>query len=557
MKDIVKIFALGGLDEDGKNCIVIDISGDIFVVGCGIRYPDKTMPGIDYIIPDFTFLKENKSRVKGYFLLHGHDDEIGALAYLYKDVPAPVYGSLVTLTMLKAFSKHVNVNPSQYDFHIVGATSIFSVANREITFFHTSHNIADSSGMSILTDGGNIVVTGDFVVENNAQPSYLHDMNAIAKIAEHPTLALLAESVYADRPGYTAPHYKLAPIIERTVKDAMGRTFISLFLSNDYNIDEVINIAIASRKKIIPYDDATAEALREMQACGQFIIPRDNFAPLEDINRLRAQDIIVLMLGHGTKLYGKMALLAAGQNEDKRIVIKKDDTFIVAAPSNDNTEVEFVDAVDELYRTDCHVVSVSKKQFLKMHASEEDLKMMIGLLKPKFYIPVKGLFKDLLGNGQVALSMGLNLNHQNVFVMENGITVILDAKGGRLFDEKIPHGDILIDGIGVGDVGNLVISDRQKLSEGVVVLALTVSKSKRVIIAGPDVQMRGFVFVKDADSILKDVSRIFVSTVEEYLQSPTFNMNEVKQTVYEKCLRAIRRQTGKEPMVLPLIVELA
>jgi ribonuclease J len=183
--------------------------------------------------------------------------------------------------------------------------------------------------------------------------------------------------------------------------------------------------------------------------------------------------------------------------------------------------------------------------------------MMIGLFKPKYYIPVKGFFKDLLKNAQVALSMGINLNHQNVFLLENGLSVILDETGGRLFDEKIPHGDVMIDGIGVGDVGDNVIADRQKLAEGVVVLALTISKSQKKIMAGPDVQMRGLVFVKDADAILRDVSKIFVATVEESLAEPVYNLEGIKQNVYEKCLRAIRRQTGKEPMVLPLIVEVA
>jgi ribonuclease J len=192
-----------------------------------------------------------------------------------------------------------------------------------------------------------------------------------------------------------------------------------------------------------------------------------------------------------------------------------------------------------------------------MHASEEDLKMMISLLKPRYYIPVKGFYKDLLHNAQVALSMGINLNHQNVFLLENGLSWLCDNAGAHLLDEKIPHGDVMIDGIGVGDVGSNVIADRQKLAEGVVVLALTVSKSSKKIVAGPDVQMRGLVFIKDADAILRDVSKIFVATVEEGLKDESYNLENMKQTVYEKCLRAIRRETGKEPMVLPLIVEVA
>jgi ribonuclease J len=555
MSEKIRIFALGGLDEDGKNCTIVEINGDIFVVECGIRFPDKTMPGIDYVIPQYDYLKEHKNQVKAYFLLHGHDDETGGLAYLYKDVPAPVYGSKVTLTMFQIFTRHVNLDPTIYDLHVVAPTSTFKVAGRQISFFHTAHNIADSSGLAISTEYGNIVFTGDFVVENNATPSYLHDMNAIANLAEKPTLALLTESVYADRSGYTAPTYKLAPLIEEAVKDAQGRIFISIFSVNFYNLDELIKLAVQTHKKIICYDEETLSILTAMQSCGQLLIPRDNYAPIDDVLRLRNQDIIVLVSGFGSRLYSKIALLASNQHEDKRITLNKQDLFIVASPANDNTEIEATDAIDELYRSGCAVLNIKKKNFLNMHASEEDLKMMISILKPQYYIPVKGFYKDLLRNGLVALSMGINLNHQNVFVMENGISVLLDNTGGRLFDEKIPHGDLLIDGIGVGDVGGKVIEDRQKLAEGVVVLALTVSKKEKRIVAGPDVQMRGFVFVKDADMILKDVSKIFVSTVNEFLQKPSYNLDEIKQNVYEKCLRAIRRQTGKEPMVLPLIVE--
>lgn len=557
MSDKIRIVALGGLDEDGKNCIVVDINGDIFVVGCGIKYPDKTLPGVDYVIPNFDYLRERKDAVKGYFLLQGHEDDMGAIAYIYREVPAPVYASETTITMLKAFTKGASLDPEMYDLRPVKATSDFKVAGRRIRYFHTAHNIADSSGIAISSDLGNVVLTGDFVVENNAKPGFLHDMGAIAKLAEEETLVLLAESKYADKAGYTAPNYKLAPLVERTIKDAPGRVFACVFASNSYNISEVIDMAVASHKKIICYDKETEDTLRALHSCGQLLIPRENIAPLDDIRRLRDVDEIILMLGVGAKLYSKVALLAAGQNEDKRLGLKEGDTFIFAAPSNDNTELEFTDAVDELYRTGAHIINLSKKQLKKMHASEEDLKMMLGLLHPKYYIPVKGFYKDLLNNAQVALSMGIKLNHQNVFLPENGMSVLIDEKGGRMMDEGVAHGDIMIDGIGIGDVAGNVISDRSKLSEGVVVLALTISRAKRAIVAGPDVQMRGFVFVKDAEAILREVSRIFVSTVDDCLSDPTYDIDDVKQLVYEKCLRAIRRQTGKEPMVLPLLIEVA
>ncbi|MBR6226638.1 MAG: ribonuclease J [Bacilli bacterium] len=557
MNDRIRIVALGGLDERGKSCYTIDINGDIFVIGSGLRFPDRTTPGIDYIIPNFSYLIENKERVKAYFLPHGHDDEIGGLAYLYKDAPAPVFGSKVTLAMMRNFLKHVGVSETQFEFHEVTPSCTFKVAGREISFFQTSHNIALSSGIAINTSYGNIVFTSDYVVENNATKNYLGDMASLSAIAEkNPTLALLTPSIYAERPGYTAPKYKLKPIIERNVENAVGRVFIALYSLNFYNIDEVISLAIQTKKKIIPYDDDTTETIRAMQECGQLLIPRENYGSVDDINRYRDQDIIVLMLGYHPKIYHKIALLAAGQTEAGRpIHLKETDLFINAVPADDNEELEATDALDELYRSGCNVFNITKKEFRKMHASEEDLKMMISLFRPKYYVPVKGFFKDLLNNAKVAVNTGTGLNHSNIFLLENGMSLLFDETGGHILQENIPHGDIMIDGIGVGDVSRAVIEDREKLSQGVVIISVSVSKETRKVVAGPDVQARGIVFARDGEVLLRDVTKIFMACLEEGLNNND-TLDTIKEGCHERCSRAIRRMTGKEPLLIPVIVEI-
>ena len=557
MNDRIRIVALGGLDERGKSCYTIDINGDIFVIGSGLRFPDRTTPGIDYIIPNFSYLIENKERVKAYFLPHGHDDEIGGLAYLYKDAPAPVYGSKVTLAMMRNFLRHVGVDSSNFDFREINPSATFMVAGREISFFQTSHNIAQSSGIAINTSYGNIVFTSDYVVENNATKNYLGDMASLSAIAEkNPTLALLTPSIYAERPGYTAPKYKLKPIIERHVENATGRVFIALYSLNFYNIDEVISLAIQTKKKIIPYDDDTTETIKAMQECGQLLIPRENYGSVDDINRYRDQDIIVLMLGYHPKIYHKIALLAAGQTEGGRpIHLKESDLFINAVPADDNEELEATDALDELYRSGCHVFNITKKEFRKMHASEEDLKMMISLFRPKYYVPVKGFFKDLLNNAKVAVNTGTGLNHSNIFLLENGMSLLFDETGGHILQENIVHGDIMIDGIGVGDVSRAVIEDREKLSQGVVIISVSVSKETRKVVAGPDVQARGIVFARDGEVLLRDVTKIFMACLEEGL-SNNDTFDTIKEQCHERCSRAIRRMTGKEPLLIPVIVEI-
>jgi ribonuclease J len=557
MEDKIRVFALGGLDEDGKNLQVVEINSDIFVIECGIRFPDKTTPGIDYVIPDYDYLKKNKERVRAYILTHGHDDEIGALPYIHKEVPAPIYGSDVTLVMVRSFFEHIRFDASRLDLRAVKPTSDVVIAGRMFHFFHTAHNIAESMGVAIETSLGNVVFTGDYVVENNASENYLHDMNAIARIAEKETVLLMTESSYADRLGYTAPKYKITPLLSSFIEEVKGRLFIALFSRNIYNIDEIINLAVKTRKKIAFYDSETADIFKDMQKVNQLIIPKYNFVSIEDINRVRAGETIVLMCGFGDRLFKKIATLANGLQEDRRIVLSADDTFVVAAPASPNVEAIATSAIDDLYRSGVKVRALSKKEIVKMHASEEDIKMVVATLKPKYYLPVKGSYRHLLSNAQLVLGMGLRLSHQNVFVLDNGMVLEITRERARILPESVKVGDLLIDGKGIGDVEGGVINERQQLSDdGVVVLGVTISKSRREVVAGPDVQMRGFVFLKDADSILKEVTKIFLMAVTDGLKRQNYRLLDIQNSASEAIIRYIRRANGKNPMVLPLIIEI-
>ena len=556
MDQRVKIFTLGGLDEDGKNCLIVEVDNDIYVIEAGVKYPDKTMPGIDYIIPDFTYLKSNKHRVKAYILLHGHVDEFGALPYIYNEVPAPVYGSEVTYQMLKLFLKDHNFKNLNIKFNVVKPTDKAMIEGRLFQFFSTAHNIAKSSGVAISTTMGNVIVTGDFVIENGADPNYLFDMNSIATIAEHKTLVLITESTYANHPGYTAPSYKLTPYIEEEIRNSKGRVFVSLFISNFYNIDEVIKVAIKCHKKIVPYDEASSSVIKAMQEVGQLLIPRENFAPTEDLNRLRDQDIVVLILGQGSKLYNTIALLAAGQNETRKCYLTPTDTFINASPANDNTEIEATDALDELYRSGATIINVPRKKFLRMHASEEDLKMMITLVKPQYYIPVKGFYKDLLKNAEVALSMGINLNHQNVFLLENGLPVIFENGRARMVEEDIPHADVMIDGISVGDISREVLQEREKLGQGLIICGACYDASTHKLIGQADLVLKGLTYLKENETLIREINKQLAICNQEYMDNKQMDIEDQKSAVHDKIRRTVYRMTGKEPSIIPLLEEI-
>lgn len=554
----IKVFALGGLDECGKNMYIIEVGDDLYVIEAGHKYPDKTSPGVDVIIPDYNYLLENKNRIRGVFISHGHSDQMGAVAYLYKNaqITAPIYASSLTIALIKMFIKSVGIE-NDYNFvEIKDENSYLKIGSHYFRFFKTAHMISGSLGFALETEQGTIVYTGEFIVEYNNHQKYKLDIATIAKIAEENVLLLMTESRYADRPGFTSPSHRLTPLIQKDFKDASGRIFVCLYDSNIYGLNEALKLAIDANKKIIFYGQETKELINTLISLGEVVIPKANLLSSDDFFRVKEQDIVVFILGNRDTLYSQIEILAAGEGEDKKIVLYENDTFIIVAPPQIGTEVYAVSVVDDVFRTGAHVVNVSKKKISSMHAQEEDIKTMISLLKPKYYMPVMGEYRHILANAKVAVSSNQGYSHLNTFVLDNGM--VLNFENGRVLPitENVKVGDLLVDGSGVGDVGESVLTDRQKLADdGVICMALTISYSQKKVIAGPDVQMRGFVLVKDSEALLHDIADEFVNIVTEELQREHPNLDEAKQDTYEKALRMVRKATGKDPMILPLVIE--
>ncbi len=554
----IKVFALGGLDECGKNMYIIEVGDDLYVIEAGHKYPDKTSPGVDVIIPDYNYLLENKNRIRGVFISHGHSDQMGAVAYLYKNaqITAPIYASSLTIALIKMFTKSVGIE-NDYNFvEIKDENSYLKIGSHYFRFFKTAHMISGSLGFALETEQGTIVYTGEFIVEYNNHQKYKLDIATIAKIAEENVLLLMTESRYADRPGFTSPSHRLTPLIQKDFKDASGRIFVCLYDSNIYGLNEALKLAIDANKKIIFYGQETKELINTLISLGEVVIPKANLLSSDDFFRVKEQDIVVFILGNRDTLYSQIEILAAGEGEDKKIVLYENDTFIIVAPPQIGTEVYAVSVVDDVFRTGAHVVNVSKKKISSMHAQEEDIKTMISLLKPKYYMPVMGEYRHILANAKVAVSSNQGYSHLNTFVLDNGM--VLNFENGRVLPitENVKVGDLLVDGSGVGDVGESVLTDRQKLADdGVICMALTISYSQKKVIAGPDVQMRGFVLVKDSEALLHDIADEFVNIVTEELQREHPNLDEAKQDTYEKALRMVRKATGKDPMILPLVIE--
>jgi len=558
MAQRIRVFALGGLDENGKCLFVLEVGNDIFIVEAGLKYPDATNPGIDAIIPNFDYLKQNKDRVRAYIVTHGHDDQMGALPYIYRSVPAPIYGSAATIALIKQFSAPFTP-PLNYEFVTIKPTERVVISGHQFHFFQTVHSIMDTSGFALETPFGNIVYSGDFIIEHNANKNYKHDFNALAKIAERDTLLLMTESGGADKPGYTSPTHRLMPHLALPYQEAKGRVFIALYNQSVYNLEEAIDYSFSQGKKIVFYDKETEDYIRTFQNFGALNLPKDKVVLRENHLRVPPQDLVVLLMGAGEKIYKKIGELAVGQNDDKTFVLGPQDTFIVAAPSAPALEILATDSIDDLYRTGASVVNITRKKISSMHAQEEDLKTLISLLNPKYYMPIKGEYVELVANAKLAVSMNIGLNHMNTFLMDNGMMLEFNEGKAKVLTsnlDMVPTGDVLIDGLGVGDVRKDVIAERQQLSDdGVIVMGIAISRKQRKIIAGPDIQMRGFVFVRDSDNVSKELYKLINESIIEFLTKPYQQLDEVKIAIVEKALRFIRRETGKKPLVLPEIID--
>lgn len=556
--DKVRIVPLGGLDEHFKDCYVVEINDDLFVVECGMKFPDIAKPGIDYVIPRTDYLVENKHRVRAYIITHGHDSVDCALPYIYHKVPAPIYCTSITKSFLLSFLRHNHIKVENFDFRVVEPSDDIEINGRKVSLFSTCCNVAKSFGVAFDTDQGNVVFLSSCVFDNNADVGFNLDFRKIAQIAsEKPTLILMQDSRYSERPGYTNPNYKIIPLTEKVIRDAQGRVFVALESPDIYNIIAVINEAINNNRKIIFYDQSTADVVNCLIESKCLEIPKNFILPVGEANRVRAQEVLILLASFEERLYRKVSLLATHQNDDQILQIFPQDTFIFATHGDKDSETERTEALNDLYHTDCAIYSFSEKNFLKMHASQEDLKTSIAIFRPRYYLPVQGTFVQLLANAKIALGTHVGLNHNSVFILENGDALEIENYIAKIKPHDVLTGSVYIDGIGVGDIASNVLEERQKLSDdGVIILAATISKSTREVVLGPDIQSRGLVFVKENDSLMKEIERLFLLNVRQEMAKPNYSISYLEVNIKESIFKAIRRATLKSPTIIPIIMEI-
>ncbi len=548
----IKVVALGGLDENGKNCYVIEINNDAFIIECGIKYPNNRIPGVDLIIPDFTYIKEIQSRVKAIIITHGHDDQYGALPYLLNVVNVPIYASETTITYIlnKLGQKSYKVKNAK--FVPVQPSSDVLISGKKFHFFETTHSIAESFGFALETPQGNIVYTSDFISDYSARKGYTFDLPRIARISEEQkTFLLRAESESANLAGNASPNHRIIEKAKPVFEDPTGKIFVSLYTQDFFNIQEIINLSRRYRKKICIANKADVSLFDDRAKQGIRRIPDSMRINADQIARMQDTDVVVLVTGSGEELFNLSKDICYNALDGIRVNTK--DSWIIAAPSVPGTEVLATDASDTVFRTDCHVLALSRKELASRHAQQEDLKRRLSLFRPRYYFPVKGEFRLLTANAQIALNRNIGLNNQNIFVFDNGRALAFDDRG-RLIHKNIllKTGDVLVDGNSVGEVKEAAIEERQKRADGgVIILSLAISWKKRKIVSSPDIQRKGFLYRKDFNPLRNQISCQFTTLVQNWLGNDKAknSIEDRNHRIAEKMSRFLRKETKKEPMV--------
>ena len=546
----IKIFALGGLNENGKNMYVVEVNKDIFVFDAGLKYDNDINLGIDYIIPSIDYLVKNRKRIKGIFLTHGHEGNMGATPDVLDRLPeVPVYGTKLTLEMVrKDLDKNqlnkfklIEIKPHvKIDF---GKNSIFPIS--------VTHSIPDAVCYVLYTPDGAIVYTGDFVFDSTMQGSYKTDIGKLAYVGKQGVLCLLCESFYADRKGHTSPNNRVSDFIREVLNGTDDRIIATVMPAHYYRIQEIFNEVSKTHRKIVIMGKELQEIITSAINEGYLTINKDKIGTLAD---LEGKNTLVLISDNKEKPFGNLERIIKGF--DKFIEIKETDTIFITEPSYPGIEKRLALIMDEIAMLGADAVSLSSKKHLLHHASREDLMLMINLMNPKYYFPVKGEYRHQVMNAELAEEIGIP--KENIILKQNGDVATFE--NGKLVDEfeHIDTDEILIDGKSQGDIGDLVLKDREMLGEnGIVIISCTLNRKTKQILAGPEVLTRGFVYVKESGDLIKETQDICLEIIKNNIQTEDSRVDytNIKNEVREKLGKYYYKQTESKPMIITVIQE--
>ncbi len=545
----IKLFALGGQNEHGKNMYVIEIDDDILVFDAGLNYGSEEALGIDYIIPNIDYLKNNIKRVKGIFLTHAHDENIGAVADIINDLEGvKVYGSKFTLEVLKEEFSTYKLNTD--NLIEVKPHKTFNVGRIKIFPVSLSHSIPGNFGYAIYTLDGVIFYASDFVFDPLMDGSYGSDLGKLAYIGKQGVLCLITESLYAEKEGFTSPRHRIYNLIRETLNTSNGRIIFNVLNSHLYRIQELFNEVSKTDKKIVVMGKKLQTIVDNALINGDLKIDRKFIGDLSNIND---KNVVILNSNEREKPYYNVIKMINGY--DKFIKLRENDTVFLATQVYEDLEKTYYHLLDELAKVGCNIVTLDKKKNLSDHASSEDLMLMIDLMKPKYYYPARGEYRFMVANASLGEKLGIPID--NILLKQNGdVTIFKDGKLIECFD-RVPTGSISIDGKSSDDVGELVIKDREMLSNnGIMIVSITLSKKTKKVVAGPEILTRGFVYVKDSIELLDTLKELTNKIINNNIKNNFIEYNKIKNLIREELSNYLIKETGNKPMIITVMQEI-
>ena len=550
-KSKVKLIPLGGLCEIGKNITAIEYENEIIVIDCGLSFPDNEMYGIDLVIPDISYLLENREKVKGIFITHGHEDHIGALPYILKEINVPVYATKFTLSLIE--SKLI-------EFNMVSSCSLNEITLKEpiktehfaCEFIRTCHSIADSCSLAITTPQGVIFHTGDFKIDYTPVDGEVIDLQRISEIGKRRVLLLMADSTNATREGFTISETIIGQNLTRLFRNAKGRVIVATFSSNVHRVQQVINSSITYGRKVA-FSGRSMEKISQIAMdLGYLKVPKNTIIKLDDIHKYPDNKVTIITTGSQGEPMSALSRIASGNH--KKIALKEKDYIIISAsPIPGNTKL-ITKLIDVLISKGAEVIyDAMEEVHVSGHACREELKLIHSLIKPKYFVPVHGEYRHLKEHAELAKSLGMD--EKNIFLLDNGD--VLELTGKKAVKTKSVHtGTVYVDGSGVGDVGNIVLRDRKVLSQdGILTAVLAIDKDVKEIISGPDIISRGFVYVKDSNDLLNEATDLIKREVEYCLDNDILDWYSIKSKIKSSLGQFLYTKTKRKPMIIPVIVE--
>ncbi len=550
--ETIKIIPLGGLHEVGKNITVFEYDNEMIIVDCGIAFPEDEMLGVDLVIPDVTYLERNKEKIKGMVITHGHEDHIGSIPYFLKQINVPIYATRLTCGLIKnKLEEHKLLRSTKLVEVKQGQT--ITLGKFRVEFIRSSHSIPDSVALAITTKAGTIVHTGDFKIDYTPIDGQLMDFNRLAEIGNNGVLALMSDSTNAERKGYTMSEKTVGDVFERLFQNCTKRIVVATFASNVHRVQQIVNSAVRHKRKIAVCGRSMINMINTARELDYIKAPDNVFIDIDMIKNYTDEQLVIITTGSQGETMSALTRMAAG--EHRKVEITPNDLIIISANPIPGNEKLVSKVIDDLMQIGAEVVySALADIHVSGHACQEEQKLMLALVKPKYFIPVHGEYRQLMAHSETAKEMGIDKDH--IFMMTNGRILELNEKEGKLTG-TVPSGRILVDGLGIGDVGNIVLRDRQHLSQdGLIIIVMTMDSNSGTIIAGPDVISRGFVYVRESENLMDEVKSVIKNEIAKCEEKHITDWSTIKSNLRDNLKDYIFQKTKRNPMILPIIMEI-